>query len=41
MDALQTVFDTIKAVIEMIKQFLADLGINFDKKDDAEGDANA
>ena len=39
MDALATVFQTIKDVLEMIKAFLADLGINFEKKDDAEADA--
>ena len=34
MEALQTVFDYIKEVLEIIKDFLADLGISFEKKDD-------
>lgn len=39
MEALQQVFDTIKAVLEIIKNFLADI---FPQKDEAEGeDANA
>ena len=33
MEALQKVFDTIKEVLEIIKTFLADLGISFEKKD--------
>lgn len=39
MDALQKVFDTIKEVLAMIKAFFAELGLNFDKKDDAAADA--
>ncbi len=40
MDALATVFETIKSVLEMIKAFLADLGINFgEAEEDTEADA--
>ena len=33
MEALQTVFATIKEVLNIIMTFLADLGISFEKKD--------
>ena len=36
MEALQTVFDTIMDVIEMIKNFLKELGIDLDKTEDVE-----
>ena len=35
-NVLQTVFDTIMYVIEVIKNFLKELGINVDKTEDAE-----
>ena len=38
MDALQTVFNTIRDVIAIIKKFFKDI---FSEKDPAEGDANA
>lgn len=38
-NVLQTVLDYFKAVLGMIKNFLAELGINFEKKDDEAADA--
>ena len=35
-NVLQTVFDTIMYVIEVIKNFLKELGINVDKTEDDE-----
>lgn len=40
MDALTTVFETIKAVIEMIKKFFEDI-MGMVKTEDAEGEENA
>lgn len=39
MEALEKVFETIMQVIEIIKNFLKELGFNFG--DDAEGDVEA
>ena len=41
MDALTTVFETIKAVIEMIKKFFEDIMGMMPEKEETEGEENA